>query len=119
MIRSESFSVETSEDITIVRIADTRFFDTDKYTKLQHDLLAFVTAGKPRRLLVDLSNVDYCSTALTNTLLIAQKRTNGWNGQMKLFGLSEVVLETLQRLKLVNTSLSVCADEEAARQAVA
>jgi len=117
MIRSESFSVEKSGDMTILCIADTRFFDTDKYAKLQHDLLAFVTADRPLKLLVDLSNVEYCSTALTNTLLIAQKRTSAWNGQMKLFGLSEVVLETLQRLKLVNTCLSVCADEEAAKQA--
>jgi hypothetical protein len=34
---------------------------------------------------------------------------------MRLFGLSEVVLETLHRLRLVGTLFSACTDEAAAR----
>ena len=83
------------------------------------DLVDFVDRQKPPKLLVDLGSIQYCSTALTNTLLLAQKRMNAWTGQMKLFGLSEVVLETLHRLRLVGTLFSVCADEAAAKQACA
>ena len=119
MIGAECFRVEQSGDIMIVRIVDTRDFDTDNYTQLQLDLVDFVDRRKPRKLLVDLGNIQYCSTALTNTLLLAQKRMNAWTGQMKLFGLSEVVLETLHRLRLVGTLFSVYADETDAKQACA
>ena len=119
MIGTECFRVEQSGDVTIVRIVDTRDFDTDNYAQLQIDLVDFVDRRKPPKLLVDLGSIQYCSTALTNTLLLAQKRMNAWTGQMKLFGLSEVVLETLHRLRLVGTLFSVCADETAAKHACA
>ncbi len=119
MTGTAPFAVEQGEDVTIVRIADTRYFDTDHYAQLQHALVDFVERQQPGKLLADLGNVQYCSTALINTLLIAQNRMNTWAGVMKLFGLSEVVLETLQRLKLADTLLSVYADEAAARQACA
>ena len=119
MIGTECFRVEQSGDITIVRIVDTRYFDTDNYAQLQLDLVDFVARQQPPKLLVDLGSIQYCSTALTNTLLLAQKRMNAWTGQMKLFGLSEVVLETLHRLRLVGTLFSVYADEAAAKQACA
>jgi len=118
MIGIKSFIVEQSGDITVVRIVDTRDFDTDNYAQLQLDMVDFVDRRKPPKLLVDLGNVQYCSTALINTLLLAQKRMNAWTGQMKLFGLREVVLETLHRLRLVGTLFSVCADEAAARKAL-
>ena len=117
MISAECFHVEQGGDITVVRIVDTRYFDTDHYAQLQQDLLDFVARRKPAKLLVDLGSIQYCSTALTNTLLLAQKRMNAWTGQMKLFGLSEVVLETLHRLRLVGTLFSVCADETDAKHA--
>ena len=118
MIGAECFSVEQTGDVTVVRIVDTRDFDTDNYAQLQLDLVDFVDRRKPPKLLVDLGNIQYCSTALTNTLLMAQERMTAWTGQMKLFGLSEVVLETLHRLRLVGTVFSVCADEAAARNSL-
>lgn len=119
MIGTASFSIEQGDDVAIVRFADTKYFDTDHYAQLQHDVVNFVERERPGKLLADLSKVQYCSTALINTLLIAQNRMTAWAGVMKLFGLSEVVLETLQRLKLAGTLLSVHADETAARHACA
>jgi anti-anti-sigma factor len=97
---------------------DTKYFDTDNYAQLQRDLVKFVERQQPRKLLVDLGRIEYCSTALISGLLMAQRRVTAAAGTMKLFGLREVVLETLQHLKLVDTMLSVYADETGARDAV-
>ena len=118
MIGAECFSVEQTGDVTVVRIVDTRDFDTDNYAQLQLDLVDFVARQQPRELLVDLSNIVFCSTALIAALLMAQKCIQTRPGVMKLFGLSEVVLETLHRLRLVGTLFSVCTDEAAARKAL-
>jgi len=117
MIGTEPFVVERSDDITIIRFVETSYFDTDDYSRLQRELMDFVEREQPRKLLVDLANVQYCSTALTNSLLMAQRRVRAGAGMMKLFGLSEYVKETLQRLKLIGTIFSVYADETAAKKA--
>jgi anti-anti-sigma factor len=117
MIRTECFRVDQCEDVTLVRFVNTKYFDTDDYAQLQRDLADFVEHQQPHKLLVDLGNVEYCSSALTNALLMAQRRVQARSGMMKLFGLSEHVLEALQRLRLVGTIFSVYPDEAAARSA--
>lgn len=117
MLSTECFRIEQCGDMTIVRLVDNRFFDTDKYEQLQQDLVAFVERQQPTKLVVDLSSLVYLSTALTNTLLIAQKRLQANSGTMRLFGLSETVLEALQHLKLIGTVFAVYADETAAKNA--
>jgi anti-anti-sigma factor len=118
MIDTECFQVEQSGNITIVRLEDSRYFDTDKYAQFQQDLLGFVEREQPTMLLVDLSNLVYLSTALTNTLLIAQRRVHANYGKMKLFGLNETVREALQHLRLIDTVLAVYPSETAAKNAV-
>ena len=114
MIGTASFTVEQGGEITFVRFVDTKYFDTDDYAQLQEDLLYFAEHQQPHKLLMDLGKIEYCSTALTNALLMVQRRVRARSGTMKLFGLSEVVLETLQRLKLVGTIFAVYEDETAA-----
>jgi anti-anti-sigma factor len=115
LIGAEWFSVEQTGDVTVVRIVDTRFFDTDNYAQFQENLAYFVARQQPRELLVDLSNVVFCSTAFIAALLMAQKCIQTRPGVMKLFGLSESVLQSLQHLNLVGTVFLVCTDEAAAR----
>lgn len=117
MIDTKSFSTERRDDVTIVRFVDTSYFDTDEYAQLQQELAEFVAREQPRMLLVDLREIQYCSTAFISALLKAQNSLQSWAGTMKLFGLSQVVLETLQHLKLAGSVLSVYGDEEAAKQA--
>jgi len=114
MVATEKFSIEQSEGITIIRVSDTTLFDTDDYAELQRQLVEYVERSQSLNLAVDLSRVQYCSTALTNTLLMAQKRAEASGGKMRLFGLSEVVLETLDRLKLANSFFAIYPDEAAA-----
>jgi anti-anti-sigma regulatory factor len=112
-----SFHADQYDDITVIRFVDTKFFDTDNYAQLQRDLVDFVERQQPRKLLVDLGRIEYCSTALISGLLMAQRRVTAAAGTMKLFGLREVVLESLQHLKLVDTMLWVYANETVARDA--
>ena len=116
MTTSEHFSVEQSDGVTIIRVVDTKSFDTDNYAVLQQQMVDFVEEQQPTGLLVDLSNVQYCATALINTMLMAQKRMDARGAPMKLFGLSEVVLETLERLNLVGSFFAVLATEADARE---
>ena len=117
MIGTKSFSTERADDSITLRFIDTSYFDTDDYAQLQQELAEFVAREQPRMLLVDLAEIQYCSTAFISALLAARNCMRSWAGTMKLFGLSQVVLETLQHLKLAGSVLSVYADEEAAQQA--
>lgn len=117
IIGAAHFSAEQCDDITLVRLVDTSRFHTDQYAQLQQDLEDFVERQQPRKLLVDLGNIEYGSSALISVLLIAQKRVEAGSGVMKLFATREVVLETLQCLKLTGTVFSVYADETAAKNA--
>jgi anti-anti-sigma regulatory factor len=117
MATSDYFRVEQSDDVTLIRFGDTSRFETADYGQLQRDLVAFVEQEQPRKLLVDLAQVAYCSTALINSLLMAERRIRGAAGVMRLFGLNNYMLETLERLKLVGSIFSVYPDEAAAKSA--
>lgn len=96
------FDVEQRGPVTEIHLADTKFYDTDRYTELRDELLAFVEQERPGKLLVDLSRVEYCSTAVMSTLIMVQRRLaeQPAAGVMKLCGTREVVGEALRMLKL-------------------
>jgi anti-anti-sigma regulatory factor len=96
------FDVEQRGPVTEIHLADTKFFDTERYAELLDELLAFVEQERPRRLLVNLSRVGYCSTAVIGALIAAQTQLEAHpaSGAMKLCGASDVVEEALRRLKL-------------------
>ena len=96
------FDVEQRGPITEIRLADSKFFSTERYAELRDEFLVFVEQERPRRLLVNLSRVRYCSTAVMNALIAVQEQlvSHPATGVMKLCGASEVVDEALRRLKL-------------------
>jgi anti-anti-sigma factor len=115
LARTRHFTVEQSGGITIVRLADLRHFDTEKYVELQRELLELVEHQQPGKLLVDLGNVKYCMTALISTLLTTQKRVQAGLGTMKLCSLQEVLRQAMECSKLIGTTFSVYADEATAK----
>ncbi len=117
MTRNEYFRIEQGDRVTCLRFLDTSRLDTDDYAQLQRDLVDFVENQLPNKLIVDLREIVYCSTALINALLMAERRVRANNGRMHLFGLNEYMLDTLQRLKLVDTIFSICSDESTAQSA--
>ena len=111
------FDVERCDRVTIVRLVDARYFDTEDYTLLHEGLLSFVDSERPRKLVIDLASLAYLSTALISTLLIVQKCVRARGGSMRLSGLNRHMLEALEHLRLVGTLFSVYPDEAAAREA--
>jgi anti-anti-sigma regulatory factor len=96
------FRCEQHGPVTQLHLADTRFLNTEDYAELSDELLAFVEQERPRKLLVNLSRVGYCSTAVMSALIAVQKHLASLPaaGVMKLCGASEVVDEAIRRLKL-------------------
>lgn len=114
-VNTPLFDVRQSGGVTVVRPVNMRSFDADDYAEFQREFLGFVERQRPRKLLVDLSRIEYCSTAFINALLMAQRRLKAEAGIMKLFGAGQVMLETLHHLKLVGTLFQLDTDETSAR----
>lgn len=113
------FDVELRGPVTEIHLADTKFLDTERYAELLDELLAFVEQERPRRLLINLSRVTYCSTAVMSALIAVQNRLSSHSaaGVMKLCGASEVVGEALRRLKLDQGVFDIHSTDVAAIQA--
>ena len=112
------FDVEQRGPVTELHLTDTKFFNTERYAELLDELLAFVEQELPRKLLINLSRVGYCSTAVMNALIAVQRQlaSQSATGVMKLCGASEVVDEALRRLKLDQGVFDIhSTDEEAIR----
>jgi len=102
MRKSWYFDIEQHGPVTELYLSDTKFFNTEHYAELVDELLAFVEQERPRRLLVNLSRLGYCSTAVMNALIAVQRQLASLPvaGVMKLCGACEVVDEALRRLRL-------------------
>lgn len=102
MRKSWYFDIEQHGSVTELYLTDTKFFNTEHYAELVDELLAFVEQERPRELLVNLSRLGYCSTAVMSALVAVQRQLASLpvTGVMKLCGASEVVDEAIRRLKL-------------------
>jgi anti-anti-sigma regulatory factor len=112
------FDVEQRGKVTQICLAATDFFDTSCYAELRDELVALVERERPHRLLVDLSLLRYCSTAVMGALVDTGKRLAALPvpGRMKLCGLHPVVREAFRRLRLDGRVFDI---HETAEEAVA
>jgi hypothetical protein len=117
MIDTEYFRIEEGSEGTCIRFADTSRFDTDDYAQLQRDLVDFVESRQPRKLLVDLGEVVYCSTALINALLMAERRVRAERGNHESVRLERVHARNAPAAETGRHVFSVCGDESAAQNA--
>jgi anti-anti-sigma regulatory factor len=113
------FDVEQRGSVTELQLVDTKFFDVERYDELRDELLAFVDQERPRMLLVNLSRVEYCSTAVMSALIAVQRRLTLYpaTGAMKLCGAREVVAEAFRRLRLDQGVFDLHTTDTAALQA--
>jgi anti-anti-sigma regulatory factor len=115
---AKHFVAEQRSDLTKIRLGNPAFFDTAQYAELQNELAEFVEEQGPGRLLVDLSVVEYCSTAVMNALLIAKERLESKGGLMIIFGVNDTVRGAFQRLNLDGTVFNICTTEDEAMDAI-
>lgn len=72
--------------------------EIDLYTapRLQGELTAVLDGGRPVRILVDMSGVEFCDSTGMNVLLAAMKRAGEYGGGLDLAGPRPAVRKILQ-----------------------
>jgi anti-anti-sigma factor len=94
------FEVRFEGGIPVLQLQDPRSYDTQDYAELQGELLRHAAEARPEKVVVDLANVQYCSTAVINGLIQLRKRLAQHGGKVKLSGLSAEVREAFRHLHL-------------------
>lgn len=111
MISSHHFDIERLDGVTEIRLMNPAYFDVPRYEELRDDLVSLVEHERPSRLIVDFSEVEYCSTAVIAAVLMVKKRLDREGGQVKLCGMSHAVREAFQTLKLDGTVFDIRASK--------
>ena len=112
----QHFDVQSDDGVVVLRLANTGSYDTVDYGDLQAELLRFAEHTRPRLLVVDFSNVAYCSTAVINALMQLRKRLAEHEGTLRLSGLASEVRDAFRHLRLDGTVFEIydTADEAVA-----
>lgn len=117
MIAPRHFDVKRAGDVTELRLADPSLFDIRHYEELQDDVVDYVEHQRPGKLIVDFSDVGYCSTAVIAAMLMVRKHLESEGGQIKLCEMSDEVREAFQTLKLDGTIFEILATKSDAAKA--
>jgi anti-sigma B factor antagonist len=107
--------VQEYDGVTIVRIAGE--VDGSTAPVLQDEVLAYAQPGC--RLLLDMSLVEFMSSAGLRVMLLLHRQISGGNGQLMLVGLSQALQDTMAAtgfLKYFATSDDIDTGLEALRQ---
>ena len=102
----------TVDSVTIVRC--TGNLDTNTSIEAQEYVNKLIEDGASK-LLIDLANVDFVSSAGLRILLATAKRLGGSEGGLRITGLNDVVNEVFE-ISGFSTILDVFASEEEALQ---
>lgn len=97
------YRIETTGDATVVHLKGA--FDRSARRKIEMELLALVT--NEGKLLIDLSEVDFISSAGLHLLLELYRRCARQNARLALTGLSDPVLEILSIAGLTSSGLPI------------
>ena len=117
MIAPRHFDVKRSGDVTELRLADPSLFDVRHYEELQDDVVGYVEHQRPGKLIVDFSDVGYCSTAVIAAMLIVKRNMESRGGRIKLCEMSDEVREAFRTLKLDGTIFDILSTKADAAEA--
>jgi len=101
------FDVHFEDEVTIIRLANPQFFDTNDYSDLHEEFVRFADEVRPLLLVVDCQHVTYCSTAVVNGLIRMQKRVVGHGGDIKLSRVPSGARQIFRSLGLEQTVFSI------------
>ena len=69
MTTLQNFAIEQCGEVIELRLVNPAHFDIPRYEELRDQLNDFVDEHQPKKLLVDFSDVQYCSTAVIAALV--------------------------------------------------
>lgn len=101
------FFASEHEAVVKVTLVNTKFFDVDQYEELRDELMSFANLCSTDKVLIDLSEVEYCSTAVMRALISIRDRLSGRGGKLKLCGVNSNVREAFRQLKLDQSTFEI------------
>ena len=101
---SEFSSITTSaiDDVTIVSFNDHKVMDPARIQVLGQELLSLVDPNQPSKVLINLDNVRFLSSAAINKLIVIDKRLKSVGGSLKICAVSSQVSEVFAITHLDN-----------------
>lgn len=105
------FTVEHVDGITVIRPTDKELSDLVLQDELHEELMSFLAAEKPQRLIINFGAVEYCTTGIINSLLSVKKRIIAAEGQFKMCCLTQHVHDAFRALNLEGTVFEVFPSE--------
>jgi anti-anti-sigma regulatory factor len=94
-------------DVVVLRICEPELSDLVLEDRFSVALSGFVESRRPQKLLLDLSEVDYCATGVINSFLALRQQVVQYGGEFKLCSLCEALRMALRSLKLDKTVFSI------------
>lgn len=98
--------IEEVGAVTIVTFKSDQLIDHMVLTDVQEDLLA-VAETEPSHLLIDFTDVEFCSTSLINALLRVRRKATEQQTQLRLCQMQPTVRDAFQMLNLDGTIFDI------------
>lgn len=95
MTTYKTFRVEMFEDVAIIRILATELWHRGEIHALQDELLAYLRADKPKRLILDMSPITRVSSEAITALLKIRDQATAADADLRLCSLQPAVKEVL------------------------
>ena len=93
MSEFESITTSLIDDVTVVSFNDHKVMDPARIQVLGEELLSLVNPENPPRILINLNNVRFLSSAAINKLIVIDKRLKSVGGSLKICAVSSEVSE--------------------------
>jgi len=100
-IQSSFFDIQQQEDITFLCMLPSRLTEEENLEQLDRDLSMLTGSYRVRNLVLDLTSVQYMSSAAIGKLISLHRRLGREDGQLVLCNLQQEVSETLETSNLL------------------
>ena len=113
MSEFQCIKLSRKNDVSVVRLVDDRVMDADRIALLGKELLSLTDSENGNRVLLNLGNVRFLSSAAINKLIVLERRLGAAGGDLKLSNLSPEVGEVFNITQL-DSVFEICDDEDQA-----
>ncbi len=115
MSKFECISVNESGDVAVVKLTDEKVMDPERIQILGRELLSLPDNNR-ERILINMENVKFLSSAAINKLIVLEKRIGKSGGQIKLSNLNPEVRDVFTITNL-NSVFDIREEEDEALEA--
>jgi anti-sigma B factor antagonist len=110
-MKEKVIEIQDKDGITFVRVDEKRVYQ-NIVVPFQEELISIIDQGN-ERLIIDLSEVDVINSSGLGVLILASDRLNKIGGKLVVMGLSPLLKELFQRMRLNTLFIVVESQEEA------